>query len=415
MPLQFHSIETIEKFVKFISEKTKNTDICEEEIRQLLLEHPILKDRVIVNINQPFEFTDPTYRAGAELPRPRLRRTDSVSDYGMDSLRKYNPTGQHLVTYKAIDQARQDDESLEWSRKTLEIIGPDLESLLRQFNCIINHEYNLPYTALQAGQANHGGAGQHQPVKIIPIEELEESCPFPMVARIQLRDCAIQEEWRGKIVAFHPHRYKHFDKVAALMPALSEEDAETLERIVRSGGIPQYLENEARKASHAASILAQPMVDGSGNRKWLNQELIVAVATFLADADIKRYLKATEPTSARSPEVGASEQKDPREEEMAEESLIKDEAKSTQKMHRTKQKQEGTAPFISLLTKGKLKTIQEKAVRPAKASDKKTKNKPPKPKGFGSSVPRFGPNTSTFNRGRKKFPNQSTLEGILQR
>ena len=68
MPLQFHSIETIEKFVKFISEKTKNTDICEEEIRQLLLEHPILKDRVIVNINEPLNLQTPPKKLAQNFP-----------------------------------------------------------------------------------------------------------------------------------------------------------------------------------------------------------------------------------------------------------------------------------------------------------------------------------------------------------
>ena len=410
MSLQFHSTETIEKFVKFISEKTKNTDICEEKIRQLLLEHPTLKDRVIVNINEPFKFIDPTYRAGAELPRPRLRRTDSVSDYQMDSLRKYNPTGQHLVTYKAIGQARQDDESLEWSRKTLEIIGPDLESLLRQFNCIMNHESNLPYTALQADQATHGGAGQHQPVKIIPIEELEESCPFPMVARIQPRDCAIQEEWRGKIVAFHPHRYKHFDKVAALATALSEEDAKTLEEIITSGSIPQYFENKVREASHAASILAQPMIDASGKRKWFKLELIVKISKFLADADIKRYLKATEPKSARSPEGGAcAQQKGPREGRR----LPNGAAVTGPVQPRT----EAALPLRSLLseTGSPLPTIPEqKAVRLTDTSGEKRKNKPTNPQVFGSSVPRFGPITSIFDkRGRKHFPQKPTLKSIL--
>jgi hypothetical protein len=351
MPLQFHSIETIEKFVKFISEKTKNTDICEEEIRQLLLEHPILKDRVIVNINEPFEFTDPTEEAGSELPRPRLRRTDSVSDYGMDSLRKYNPTGQHLVTYKAIGQARQDNESLEWGRKTLEIIGPDLESLLRQFNCIMNHEYNLPYTALQADQATHGGAGQHQPVKIIPIIELHKSCPFPMVGK-----------WgpEQEAIAYYPHRFRRYDQIARLRPALSEEDAETLGGIIKSGGIRAYHKNKVRDASHAAPILAQPMIDASGNRKWFKPELIVEIATFLADADKGIYLKAIETTSSRSLEGGApSAKKKRRAEEMPEAAAQEDEAQSSKKRLREDEAPKQTTPFTSLLETGKLETIPE--------------------------------------------------------
>ncbi len=60
MSLQFHSIETIEKFVNFIFEKkSPDNQITKEDIWGLLLNHSILKDHVIVNITEPFRFRDP--------------------------------------------------------------------------------------------------------------------------------------------------------------------------------------------------------------------------------------------------------------------------------------------------------------------------------------------------------------------
>ncbi len=437
MSLQFHSIETIEKFVNFIFEKkSPDNQITKEDIWGLLLNHSILKDHVIVNITEPFRFRDPRQqtlerRNKGAIPMPLLIRCSSVSENvsGRDRFRDYDPTGPHLATYTAQTpdleyQTELDDKYLEWLERTLRITGEEFKIVLQLLHFTITHEDPSSLYIPEADQADGGGAAQ-QPDPVaggaagqarLPegffdgSQSFVESTIMPVVVGAH----KTQDAFIG-LVAYRPHKEHCLLRfVAELRPALSEEDAETLEGIIKSGGIRQYFENKVRDAILSLAIFARvklPEGTPSGADSFPDETLML-IGELLANVDNPLRYKCNPISSDEAEAGGASEQKDPREEKPPKGAAATDsEAPEVLQLQPTI---EAALPLRSLMG-SPLPTIPEqKAVRLTNTSGKTRKNKPTNPKGFGRSDPRFGPNTSFFNRGRRHSTQEPTLKGILQ-
>ena len=436
MSLQFHSIETIEKFVNFIFEKkSPDNQITKEGIWGLLLNHSILKDHVIVNITEPFRFRDPRqqtqdYMAQGAPVRPLLRRCASTNDRIVhvhapaaggeprpDIFRNQNPTGPHLVTHTAQTpdsehQSELDAKYLAWLERTLGITGEEFKIALQLLHFTITHEDPSSLYIPEADQADGGGAAQ-QPDPVaggaagqarLPegffdgSQSFVESTIMPVVVGAH----KTQDAFIG-LVAYRPYsELPLLRDVAQLRPALSEEDAETLEGIITSGSIPQYFENKVRDAKLGLEALAQTR---------LPETLLIIIGELLAKVDDPLRYRCKPRSSDEAEAGGASEQKDPREEPPKGAAAIDSEAPEVLQLQPTI---EAALPLRSLMG-SPLPTIPEqKAVRLTNTSGKTRKNKPTNPKGFGRSDPRFGPNTSFFNRGRRHSTQEPTLKGILQ-